>query len=81
MKDIGLKHWIIFFVNLFRDIDRFKKFKVLGQDYAFTYVGDNICQYNFGFLYYENDILIKDTRQYWHKMIFGFYRRSESWIS
>ena len=59
-------------------------FTLFGREFAFTYVGDRISMYEFGAKSYINDNgnYVKDesTRRYWHKIGFGFYRRSDSWL-
>lgn len=61
---------------------RFKEFKLLGRDFAFTYIGDNISMYSFGAKHFVDGKLVKDTSigQYWHKLCFGIYIRSDSWL-
>ena len=59
----------------------YKQFTFLGKRYFFTSIFDDISSYNFGGLYYVDNVLQKDTRSYWHKVAFGIYRKSNSWIN
>ena len=58
------------------------KFTLFGVDYAYTYFTDNVSRYNFGAKYYIDGLLFKDTTigQYWHRIGFGLYYRSDSWL-
>lgn len=50
----------------------------------FSHVFDNICSYQTGGIYevYNGNVLVEreDTQQYWHRICFGFYRKSEHWV-
>ena len=57
-------------------------FTLFGTDFSFTRLGDHVSMYHFGCRYYEDGVLVEDTTvgQYWHRVGFGFYRRSDSWL-
>lgn len=49
--------------------------------YGFTYTADEIKTYSFGGQYFENDVMIEDTTEFWNQIGLGFYRKSDSWRS
>ena len=57
-----------------------RKFTLFGHEYAFTHIFDDVCRYDFGGLRFDDGVLVSDTRQYWHKIGFGIYKRSNHWL-
>lgn len=60
-----------------------KEFTFRGKRYARTYLGDPIVRYGYGAVttwITDEGTTVTDTRGYWHRIGFGYYRWSKSWL-
>lgn len=60
-------------------MNEYKEFTFLGEKYFFTKLFDNTSSYSFGGRYLIDGKLVKNTAEYWHKVGFGIYRKSDNW--
>lgn len=56
------------------------KLKILRKGIAFTKINDDVKMYTIGGIKVKDNKVIRDV-QYWHKIGFGFYRLSDSWLN